>query len=467
MTSRAAIYIRISDPRGDRDDRFGLAVQERACREYADRTGLNVQRVYTDAVTGVTETRVGFGQLLADAGAFTDVVVYAVDRLARHPKAGYALLETLQAAGLQVHTAIEGMLDLEDDAGALNFGVRIVMADAERRRIVRRLTEGKKQKVRGGQPLAPIRAYGYQNGEVYEPEAQWVRWMFQQAASVGTKTIVRDLLRLGIPTRAGTPWNRDTVLKILRNSLYRGEYAYGRDRVTRIPLPDAITCPAPRIVEDELWYAVQRAIDYRSTGAGRRNSRSDLFPLTGRIRCASCGAAMVGAQSRSSQGHRRMNYYYNCGDRALTARNRKGCTHRTYYPASVIHEAVWTALRDLARHPDTLAQTITTPAPMRMDTSKAVADLDAQLVKARNAYLRGIDSEDEYAETKATLTAQRARLLALAEAGEPQGVADTARTQQALVEALSMEDLHPAAARLGLLVKVAPGGELGLTLDPS
>ena len=44
MTSRAATYLRISDPKGDTADRFGLAVQERACREYAERTGLNVQR---------------------------------------------------------------------------------------------------------------------------------------------------------------------------------------------------------------------------------------------------------------------------------------------------------------------------------------------------------------------------------------------------------------------------------------
>ena len=45
MTSRAAVYLRISDPKGDTADRFGLAVQERACCEYAERTGLNVQRV--------------------------------------------------------------------------------------------------------------------------------------------------------------------------------------------------------------------------------------------------------------------------------------------------------------------------------------------------------------------------------------------------------------------------------------
>ncbi|WP_019585274.1 recombinase family protein [Deinococcus apachensis] len=467
MTRRTAVYLRISDPKGDTADRFGLAVQERTCREYAERNGLTVQRVYTDAITGVTETRQGFGQLLADAAAYTDVVIYAVDRLARHPRAGYALLETLQAAGLQVHTAIEGMLDLEDDAGALNFGVRIVMADAERRRIVRRLSEGKRSKVRAGKPLRPLNGYGYQRGEVYEPHAQWVRWIYTQALSLGTQEIREELRRLGVPSPGGAAgWDRDSIRKLLTNSVYRGEYVYGRDRVTRRPLADAVSCPAPRIVSDETWYAVQRALQYRSTGAGRRGSRTDVYPLTGRLRCAQCGAAMVGGKGSESKRTGVEYRYYKCGDRALAVHTRKGCTHRSLYRTTELHEVVWEALQNLAREPGTLAQALTRPAPVTVDTTAAVRDLDNQLAKARNAYLRGIDSEDEYAETKAMLTAQRARLLALAEQGQPQGVADTEHVQRALTDALRQDDLHVAALRLGLLVRVEPGGGVRLTLDP-
>ena len=469
MTPRAAVYLRISDPRGDTADRFGLAVQERACHEYAERLSLPVHQVYTDAITGTTETRIGFGKLLADAPAYTDVIIYAVDRLARHPRAGYALLETLQSAGLQVHTAIEGMLDLQDDAGALNFGVRIVMADAERRRIVRRMMEGKKQKVRGGKPLQPLSAYGYQNGEVYEPQAQWVRWMFEQALKVGTLELTTELGRLGVLSPTGKPfWDRDSVRRLLKNSTYRGEYVYGRERVSRRPLTEAISCPAPRIVSDETWYAVQRAMSYRSTGAGRRGSRTDIYPLTGRLRCAECGGAMVGQKSTYTRkdGSKLVHYYYSCGDRALSPHTKKGCSHRAFYNGERLHEVIWASLRSLAADPLTAAQQVVLPPAVKLDTTAGIRELDNQLSKARTAYLRGIDTEDEYAESKALLTAQRARLLALSEQHAIPPVADLGQVQQALAEAIDSTSLYEAAVRLGLMVRVAAGGEISLTLDP-
>lgn len=466
MTPHAAIYLRVSTEGQAAADKYGLELQEDACRAYAKRSGFTVKQVYQDIITGTSSKRAAFSQLLGDLPAYHAVIIFSVDRLARTVPIAYGLAQEIADAGVELHSSTEGKLSFKDDGQATAFGLHALLADSERRRIVRRLSEGKKQKVRGGQPLVPIRAYGYQGGEVYEPEAQWVRWMFQQAASMGTHSIAHDLHRLGITTRAGTPWNRDTIFKILRNSLYRGEYVYGRDRVTRKPLADAISCPAPRIVEDDLWHAVQRALDYRSTGAGRRNSRADMFPLTGRIRCSGCGGALVGIHSRTSSATRRMNHYYQCGDKALTLRNRKDCTHRKCYPVGDIHMAVWEALKDLARDPATLAHAITAPPPARLDTGKAVQDIEGQLSKARNAYLRGIDTEDEYAETKATLTAQRARLLALAEAGETPSVANPARATTALIEALGSENLQQAAVRLGLIVNVAPGGELSLTLDP-
>ena len=467
MTSRAAIYLRISDPKGDTADQFGLAVQERLCREYAERSGLTVQKVYADAITGTTEQRVGFGQLLADASAYTDVVVYAVDRLARHPRAGYALLETLQTAGLQVHTAIEGMLDLTDDAGALNFGVRIVMADAERRRIVRRLSEGKRQKVRGGQPIRPLNGYGFKDGEIYEPQAQFVRIMYQKTLEHGTHELRAELHAMGVLSPTGKPfWDRDALRKVLQNPTYRGEYVYGNDRSGRRRQADAVTCRVPQIVPDELWYAVQRAIAYRSTGAGKRGSRRDAWPLTGRLRCGECGGAMVG-QLRKSKDKTRTYHYYRCGDKALSPHNRKGCLHTKSYGGDLLHATVREALVELNRSDEALRSAIAQPAPVRMDTTTAVREVEQQLSKARNAYLRGIDTEDEYAESKAMLTAQRAKLLALAEQGQVQTVADLGQARTALAEALAESDLYVTAVRLGLMASVSADGGLGLTLDPA
>lgn len=470
MNPSAAIYLRVSSDSQTGADKYGLAVQENACREYAKRAGFDVKTVYHDIVTGTSSKRAAFSRLLLEISVYDAVVVFSVDRLARTVPVAYALAQELADAGVELHSSTEGRLSFDDDGQATAFGLHALLADAERRRIVRRLTEGKLQKIRGGQTLAPLRCYGYKNGEIYEPQAQWVRWMYRQALEVGMHEITNELARLGVTTSTGkSGWDRDALRKLLRNSVYRGEYVYGRDRVTRRPRGDAITCPVPRIVDDELWYAVQRAMDYRSTGAGRRGSRTDLYPLTGRIRCAECGGAMVGKKSNYHRvdGGVNAHYFYGCGDRALAVHTRKGCSHQTFYRTRVLHEAIWTALRELGREPQTLAGVVATPAPVPMDTGAAVQDIDQQLAKARNAYLRGIDTEDEYAETKAMLTAQRSRLLALADQGVPQVVADDGRVRLALEEALREDDLHRVAVRLGLMVRVGAGGVIRLTLDPA
>ncbi|WP_407570692.1 recombinase family protein [Deinococcus altitudinis] len=466
MTSRAAIYLRVSTDSQDTPEAYGLAMQEEACRRYAERAGFTVDQVYRDVITGTAKTRGGFSALLGDLSHFDAVIIFAVDRLARTVQLGYALAQDIADAGVELHSALEGKLGLKDDNQALSFGLHVLISDSEKRRITRRLSEGKRQKVRGGQPIRPLNGYGFKDGEIYEPQAQFVRIMFQKTLEHGTYELRAQLHEMGALSPTGKPfWDRDALRKIIQNPTYRGEYVYGNDRSGRRRQADAVTCRVPQIVPDELWYAAQRASAYRSTGAGRRGSRRDAWPLTGRLRCGECGGAMVG-QLRRSPDKTRAYYYYRCGDKALSPHTRKGCLHTKCYDGAVLHATVREALVELNRNEEALRSVIAQPAPVRMDTTAAVREVDQQLSKARNAYLRGIDTEDEYAESKAMLTAQRAKLLALAEKGEVQAVADLGQARTALREALAESDLYQTAVRLGLMASVSIGGGVSLMLDP-
>jgi site-specific DNA recombinase len=442
-------------------------MQEEACRRYADRAGFTVDQVYRDVITGTAKTRGGFSALLGDLPHFDAVIIFAVDRLARTVQLGYALAQDIADAGVELHSALEGKLGLKDDNQALSFGLHVLISDSEKRRITRRLSEGKRQKVRGGQPIRPLNGYGFKDGEIYEPQAQFVRLMYQKTLEYGTHELRAQLHAMGVPSPTGKPfWDRDALRKIIQNPTYRGEYVYGNDRSGRRRQADAVTCRVPQIVSDELWYAAQRATAYRSTGAGRRGSRRDAWPLTGRLRCGECGGAMVG-QLRKSKDGTRIYHYYRCGDKALSPHTRKGCLHTRCYDGAALHTTVREALVELNRNEEALRSAIAQPAPVRMDTTAAVREVDQQLSKARNAYLRGIDTEDEYADSKAMLTAQRAKLLALAEQGAVQTVADLGQAKSALTEALAESDLYQTVLRLGLMVRVAGDGGLHLTLDPT
>lgn len=464
MTRPAAVYLRTSDPnyarRAAKEDKYGLEAQEAACREYAARAGLRIDKVYTDAITGTSETRVGFGQLLADAHLYTDMVVYATDRLARHPRAGYALIETAHVAGLTIHTAIEGMVDLADDAGAMNTGMRLVFADAERRRIIARLNAGKLAKIRAGKTVTKLRKYGWKDDQVHPTESLWVAWIFNRALEVGVYTILSELHDQGVPTPSGREhWDSSTLNGILRDPAYRGEWMYGRPRIGRriATVPQVMSVPCQRIVSDELWYAVQRAMDERKKGQGRRNTRSELFPLQGRIVCAECGRAMV--------GHRRdeKHAYYKCGDSRHPKSTQLGCGNPTYYPVAQIHAAVLGFLEVLAEQGSDLSSYLPNAAPAPRDVTPLLADIDARLRRVKDAYEAGVDGLGEYREKKAKLEAQRAAIVNAPIPLAP--VIPEADARAVLTEVLT-GDLAHVVARLGLRVKVGLGGALTVALDP-
>lgn len=458
MTTRAAIYLRISDPHGDRDDRYGLAAQETECLAYAERQRLEVAAIYTDTITGTTEQRRGFGELLAHAGDYTDLIVYSVDRLARHPRAGYALIETASLAGLTIHTAIEGMIDLDDDAGAMNAGIRLVFADAERRRIKKRMVAGRIAKMRAGKTVHPLRAYGWKNDQVHDVEAAWVRWIYERALEVGVYTIIEELAERGVPSPTGKPrWEPTVLHHILRDSAYRGEWLYGRPRIgRRTELQTVMSAPCPRIVSDELWWGAQRALDARKTGGGRRGTRTDKFPLQGRIICAECGRAMVGHCGKNDR------LYYTCGDKRHPPQQRRGCANNRYYPAGEVHEAILDKLRALAGGLD-LSSYLPAPAPQPRDPTPHLAEVDKRLKRVKEAYEAGVDSLQEYKEKKQRLDAERQSILNAPIPLVPKIEHDVART---LIQQAAQMELRDAVVKLGIRVQVALGGNISLSLDP-
>ena len=85
---RAALYIRVSTTnRSTRNQAVfeqNPEVQELPLRQLAEQRGWSVVRVYSDRMSGASESRPGLTALMADArrGAFDVVVVFRFDRFA-------------------------------------------------------------------------------------------------------------------------------------------------------------------------------------------------------------------------------------------------------------------------------------------------------------------------------------------------------------------------------------------------
>lgn len=443
-----ALYIRVSTDLQASDKRYGLQRQRREIHEYLARIGATAGPEFVDVISGTKEQRAGLERLLdaARSGAVRCVAVSEYDRLGRNLFTSFALMAELVAAGLEIHSAIDGVFDPNSSASRRAFASRSSDADAELERITRRMYAGKLEKARSGQPVAPIRAYGHPASAATTPaQTETVKWIFHAITNMGQYVVARALNDRGIDAPKGGMWRANTIRAIIRNPVYRGQYQFGRRG-------DRISVPVDRVVDDATWWAANRAIDQRQRSGGRLpGARLNDFWLQRRIFCAVCGGAMSGFASANNKHH-----YYHCR-KSLVREFKQMCSHSTYYRASDIHSAVQAQLRALLDAPENL------PAmrPPAMLPSSDASKLKARLTRLTEAYLAGAIPLAEYQPERGRLEA------AIRDASQQQpipqrdGAELLAVLRSALDGGLSWPDI---ASAVNLRVAVGTGGALSLEL---
>jgi hypothetical protein len=234
---------------------------------------------------------------------FDVLVAYRLDRLGREAFDLLLARTTFDGLNLEVRFVKESFS--EGAPGKFQWTIMSGVAEFEKSLIVERTKGGRWRRVREGNYLVTgVAPYGYRQptkGELEPDEetAPVVRRMFEWCAyeDLGAQAIATRLTDEGVATpmathptrpkgRYGT-WSTGTVSKILRHARYRGENSYA-----------GIPMPCPRLVDDELWYAAQRAIERRGWMASRNTKRPALLRRV--LFCRHCGSAYTCETKRRS-----------------------------------------------------------------------------------------------------------------------------------------------------------------------
>ena len=111
-------------------------------------------------------------------------------------------------------------------------------------------------------------------------------------------------MEMGVPTRRGEKWSKDTVRGITRNLHYTGKVVFNKRKATVLleqgervvkrvvqPEDDVIIAEGkhPAIIDEETWEAKERTLANMPKLHYTRELRN---PLSGVIRCAKCGKAV-------------------------------------------------------------------------------------------------------------------------------------------------------------------------------
>ncbi|WP_104990913.1 recombinase family protein [Deinococcus sp. NW-56] len=469
MTRPAALYIRVSSHLQARDDRYGLARQEAETRAYAARTGLSIPdgALYTDVITGRSETRDGLEQLKADRQRYSAIITSEADRLGRTPLAGHKILSELLGLGLDVHNATDGLYDPDDDASVLTFDMRMVIAHQELRSIKRRMLGGKLAAAEKGEIIPHgWRCYGYRQAyeleggrpirriEVDEVEAAIVREIFERLIRGDTTvTIAEDLNARGVPSAMNSNWHHQRPWYMARNTAYKGEA-----RMTLRHAKREFTFPVPAIVDEDTWQLAHDSLRRKPI------KHTETFWLNGLLRCAECGGAMSGT---NSQANRTSYRHYRCS-RAFKHRfygDVPSCTQRTHYRMNDLHEHADRIVREIAEHPERYAGQAAPTPPDHSRALKEIDRLEGQLKRYLTDYQRELLTGDEYAGLRDTA---RRRLEELRVEVAPPKVVTLPNTAAALeaIGRLVQEGVptREVLLRSGTRLSIAPGGVLDVVL---
>lgn len=431
---RTIIYSRVSTDAQERDG-TSLETQERACTEYAAERGWVPVETVRDTASGATLDRPGMerARQLIRAGGADVLLAYAADRLARDQIKFAVLYDEVQNAGVRLEFVTERF---EDTAvGKFLLSARAFAAELEREKITERTMRGKAERARSGRlPQGTGKGcYGYR----YDPttgkraidviQASVVRRVFAAfVAGVPIAAIANRLNEEGIPTFTGRRWYPATVHHVLENETYTGRTVYRRTvaRVTRDPrtgrrrrkvevraLEDwiVITDASPSIVDADTFAGAQALLtDPERRARGRRLYD---YRLSGRLRCARCGRAMVGQTLQ--QRYR----YYRCR-RAFAGPIHDRCDTK-YVHADALEASVRVEIARVLANPAVILaeydrqQSATAQMREQEALQHELAAVDSEKSRLVKLYQSG-EVDDAYFQTEAgLLRSRRARLESL------------------------------------------------------
>ena len=307
----AVIYARYSSSR-QRD--VSIDQQVSACRAYADQQGWKVLRVYADhAITGTTDQRPSFQQMIRDASAlaWSKVIVYAFDRFARDRYDSAVYKHALKECGVRVLSVTEQVTD--DPAGVLMESIFEGFAEYYSRELQRKIRRGLRYNaencIASGAHTIPL---GYDRGpdgryRLNPADAALVQEAFRRYGAGETMAaIARDFNARGITTKRGKPWSRSSFHALLKNERYTGVFIWKDVRVEG---------GVPVIISRKDFDNVQRRIAAEAENRlDRRDRGHGLYVLTGRAVCGLCGCGLTGVSGVGRHGDRHA-YYYCSGRR--------------------------------------------------------------------------------------------------------------------------------------------------------
>lgn len=379
----AGLYIRVSTEDQAREG-FSLPEQEKRLRAMCEYKGYQVYKVYEDAgISAKTgNKRPAFDELLQDIKdkKCNTIVVLKLDRLTRSVYDWENILKFLEENNAYLDCA-------NDDINTTN---------ANGKMISRILTSVSQQEIERTSERTKIGLSGaIKAGHIpHKSPLGYVRKDKTLVPDLTTKDIVIRIFEMyhsGLSYKKisnilneekvldKTNWYDTTIMKILQNEVYKGDFVHGK----RTKKPTYYTDVIEPIISKELWEECQVQ--------KKKNSRSYQRTLTylflQKLKCPKCGRILGGKATTKKNGN--SYFYYYCNDCKLTIKE------------NVIEDYISEFIDDIVEYDSVVNQFFLPMIKQKIENPKE--DIEREIKKQkdkfkriREAYVNEVFTLEEY-----------------------------------------------------------------------
>lgn len=406
----AAIYIRVSTE--DQTD-YSPDAQKRLLLSYAKQNDFLVPDDYIYIDEGISgrraDKRPAFMQMIRMAKKkprpFDVILVHKFDRFSRSREDSILYKSLLKReCGIRVISTTE---HLEDDKFSIILeAILEAMAEYYSLNLSDEVLKGMTEKaIRGGYQAAPPLGYEIKYAreipKIKEDEAQIVRSIFDRFINFHQSPyeIAKELNRKGFLTKRSNPFEKRTIEYILKNPFYAGyiRFQLKRDAATSI-LTKGLH--EPLITEEE--YQTVKTYYTSRVRKPREHSIGCKHWLSGMVKCSNCGNSLLVFKRKLENQNKT---YYNlqcCG-------YQKGsCLQSHQLSEKKLLSTLTSSLMEVYPQNSNIYQlsvhTMNTPTEDMQANKEALHKLSIRLQRAKDAYLNGVDTLEEYTVTKIAVT---------------------------------------------------------------
>lgn len=331
----AVIYARYSS---ENQNDQSIEQQIRECKDFADANCITVIDSYSDrAMTGRNDNRVAFQKMIRDSAKrqFEAVIVWKLDRFGRNREEIAINKSKLRHNGVKVLYAKECIPETPE--GIILESVLEGIAEYYSASLSQNIMRGMRENALNCLSTGPGLSLGYylkdKQFHIDEHAANIVKGIYTDYANGDEITeIYKALNEKGYKTIRGKPFNCNSIIRILDNRRYIGEYKWHD-----VFNPSGM----PRIIEDELWERAQtRRKKSKKTPV---QSRGVDYLLTSKLFCGLCGKPMIG-DSGIAKGSKYT--YYTCQTRKRNHGCDKKSVNKEYIERLVVETTINKVLTD-------------------------------------------------------------------------------------------------------------------------